>query len=152
MAIDRTKEFFSQPIEELNTQLTENGGMIIVDPVTDRSIRLTETKPYPKVGSRWNALARTEVGTLWNPNYFRIIQSLITAKGTEKAGACIRLVRAEYFDQSSGLYVTDWVNDSEEYHQTETDISRYLGLKVNDRSRLAFVDNSNRLNLYKPKN
>lgn len=147
MAINRTKEFFNQPINSLNDQLLAKGGMVILNPETDRILRLTETKPYPKVGGRWNALAGMDAGTIWNPQYFRIIQSLVSTKGTEKTGACIRLLRADYYDQSKGIFVTDWVNNGEEYHQTETDISRYLGLQVNERSRLSFVDHTDILHL-----
>lgn len=143
----RTRAFFTQPIGGLFDQLQD--GVVIAIQDSERSIRIKEAQPFSKVGARWKALAAMEPGTLWNPGYFRITQSLVAAEGDKTNGSCVRLLRAEYFDAQRGVYVTDLVDETGEYHPDETHISRYLGLQRNDRSRLAFIDDSNTLYLQK---
>lgn len=143
----RTRAFFAQPLDTLFDQFLDKGGMVIAVPDSERKIRVAEAELFPKVGARWKALAGMEPGTLWNPGYFRITQSLVAAEGDKTNGSCVRLLRAEYFDAQKGVYVADLIDETGEYHPDETHISMYLGLKRNDRSRLAFTDGTNILKL-----
>lgn len=151
----RTLVLFDKYVDQLADEFLDGDGLEIGIANSSRRIRVSEVDPFGKdpeshlkrVGQRWNAMEKMQVGDLWNPVWIKTTQSLVVAKDRGGIGACVRLVRAEYFDKSKGLYVTDLVEDDGEYHQVESDIARFLGLERNNRSRLAFLDDTNILYL-----
>ncbi len=143
---ERTKLFFTQPLENLHRQLLEGEGQVIAIPDTNKKIRLTDIQSFSKVGRRWNVIATMQPGDLWNPQYIKTVQSLVRATGTsEDVGACIRLKNAEYFDPKQNIFVDRLRIDGTEYNPKEPDIAKYLGLTKNMVSKLKFLDDSNTL-------
>lgn len=145
----RTAEFFQQNVSRLTDALIEGDGMVIAVPDSERRLRLVEVEPFNKsrVGARYREMNDMEPGDLWNPPMRRISQSLIVALDRQAVGACVRLLRANYFDPRSDSFVPTLSVGREEFAQREGDIAKFLGLGKYDRSRLEFVDRSNTLYL-----
>lgn len=147
----RTAQFFDQDVARLTAALVSGDGMIIAIPGSNRRIQLVEVEPFGKarVGVRYREMNGMEPGDLWNPPMRRINQSLIVAQDRDGVGACVRLLRAYYFDQRSGTFVPTLKIGRGEFAQREGDIANYLRLGRYDRSRLEFIDDSDVLYLTK---
>lgn len=153
----RTEILFDKYVNQVADEFLARGGMVIMLPDTSRSIRVRRAEPFgidpesklKKVGSRWNAMRSYNTGDVWNPKFINTIQSLVVSKDKAGVGACVRLYRAEYFDTARGVYVAELEVGNEQFGQSEPDIAKYLGLQVNQRSRLAFVDQTDALSLLK---
>lgn len=143
---DKTKAFFEQEVKEIGRQFVES-DLVIALPDKLRQIRLAYVEAFPGVGARWGAIRQMEPGQLWNPQYIRVVQSLVVAKGSGRFGACVRLIEADYFDSVTGVFVSELQVGAEKYGAKESDIARYLGLQKNDMSTLKFLDDLNTLYL-----
>lgn len=147
---ERTLAFFQQSPDTLLDGLIERGGMIITQPEADKRIRIVLAESWPKrmVGERYKrrGIENMQPGDLWNPSMRAIKQSLIVAKDEDGVGACVRLLEVEYWDPTGQEFVSRLAAEEENYSQTrEGDIAKYFGLERNERSRLQFLDDSNRL-------
>lgn len=146
----RTKRLFALDVEELADELvTLEEAAVIAVFGSNRKIRLLEVEAFKKLdlGDRYAAMNRMRPGDLWNPPMRHILQSLIVSQDHVGVGACVRLLKAEFFDPSTNSFVTDLILDGQEYKQREGAIAKYLGLDKFERSKLTFLDDSNTLYL-----
>jgi hypothetical protein len=76
-----------------------------------------------------------------------IRQSLIvTPKEVEEGeGACVRLLRANYLDNSSNTFVPEVAEEGQNFAGREGDIASYFNLQRGKRSQLKFLDDSDTL-------
>lgn len=143
----RTEAFFRQKALDLAKQLKpENDpGIVIVNPETDRRIRIVKVQPFPQVGHYYHDIEGMETGTFWNPPKRVIAQSLIVTQHEGGLGACVRILQAEFYDPKNNDYVKELKIDGEKFNQREGAIARYLGLHKGAVSSLKFLDDSETL-------
>lgn len=143
---ERTAAFFEQDFTKLCDDLLEENGMVIALPNSDRKIRIVELEEWAKqaVGKRYKArgIENMRAGDLWNPSARAINQSLIIAKDKDGVGACVRLLKAEYWDPASNEFIPALTEQEYTFGEREGDIAKYLGLGKNEKSRLRFLDDS----------
>lgn len=142
---ERTVAFFQQKANELATQLTQGDGVVIALSGTDKRVRITEAQAYPEVGNRYRNIKDMNPGDLWNPAIRRGIRQSLIVTPKEREGACVRLLKVKYWDPINDIFVTDLTEGEENFGGREGDIAKYFGLERNERSRLQFLDESNRL-------
>lgn len=135
--MERTANFFNQNVEVLTDQL--RGREVIVQE-SGKRILLTSLEPWEKirVGRRYKAMEQMTPGDLWAPPARRIRQSLIVATDQGVVGACVRLLRARFYNLSTGEF---------ELMSREGDIANFLELQTYERARLTFLDDSENLYL-----
>lgn len=132
---NRTSEFFTQNVADLAEALQ---GRVLIDQTSNKQVQLTRLEPYPKVGPRYRDIAgkKMQPGELWTP-YIplrKMSQSLIIARGEESdVGACVRALRASYYDLEKGEFVP---------MPREGDIASFLELGRFMRTNLRFLDES----------
>lgn len=143
---ERTAAFFQQKAEELTRQLTQDDGIVIAMQGTDKRVRISEALAYPEVGKRYRNIKDMNPGDLWNPAIRGgIRQSLIVTSKEKDEGACIRLLKVKYWDSVNDAFVTDLTEGEQNFGGREGDTAKYFGLERSERSRLQFLDQSNRL-------
>ncbi len=152
---ERTNSLFNQEVADVSSNIE---GMVIVLYGTNRQLKVisTESWLHDKVGGKmswlYNPIRKMSQGDIWTPRIpvRRMQQSLIVAQDRGNIGACIRLLRAAYFNTQS----SDFLEEVGDFKQREGDIARYLGLEAGARSKLAFLDDTDILYLipdYYPK-
>lgn len=146
---ERTIAFFGQSPDRIAEQLIQGAGMTIALQGTEKRIRIVEVQDWPKrdVGKRYKDRGIDDMlpGDLWNPLIRAIRQSLIVAKDEDGAGACVRLLKAEYWDAVNDAFVAELTEGEQKFAGREGDIAKYFELERNERSKLQFLDDSNRL-------
>lgn len=145
---ERTEAFFNQDVNQLAEQLQ---GRVIIEPETGKQIRLIGVRAYERdqVGPRYKEMNMMQAGDLYviRLPVRRMNQSLVVAKDQGQVGACVRLMRVEYFDSVAGAYMP--VLEIGSFGQREGDIARYLGLQDGEVAKLKFLDESEILYLEK---
>jgi hypothetical protein len=146
---ERTIAFFGQSPDRIAEQLIQGAGMTIALRGTENRIRIVEVQDWPKrdVGKRYKDKGIDDMlpGDLWNPLSRAIRQSLIVAKDEDGSGACVRLLKAEYWDAAKNTFVSRLTKGEQDLAAREGDIAKYFGLEKYERSKLQFLDQSNRL-------
>ena len=145
---ERTAVFFQQKAGELTRQLLQGDGMVIAMLGTDKRVRIAQAQAYPEVGRRYKTLKDMNPGDLWNPSIRRgVKQSLITTprEAEEGEGACVRLLKVNYWDSVNDAFVAELTEGEQKFAGREGDIAKYFELERNERSKLQFLDDSNRL-------
>lgn len=143
----RTTSFFEQDVSTLGDRFVQDEGMIIALPNSNRKIRVREIEVFNKrnVGSRYQVMGDMEPGVLWNPPSRRIRQSLIVAQDKHRVGACLRLLRVNFYNPRTDSFVPTLKIGQKKFTQREGDLAEYLGLDKYDQSLLRFMDGSNTL-------
>lgn len=147
----RTQAFFEHDPFTLSEKFTQDGGMVVGVPNSDKKILVVKAQPYAKkdVGKRYGAMNEMHPGDLFSPlARGGIAQSLVVAKDGDGVGACVRLLEAEYFDSETGEFVRRLRIGNDEFKPNEGDIARYLGFPKRYVGSLRFIDNTDTLYLF----
>lgn len=132
---NRTAEFFNQNVADLSEALQYR---VLIDQASNRRVQLARLEPYPRVGQRYRDIVgkNMQPGELW-AFYIpvrRMSQTLIIAKSVEPGvGACVRVIRGNYFDSQKGEFVP---------MAREGDIAGHFEMGKFERARLVFLDES----------
>ena len=139
---ERTAQLFYSDVFELANQLSSDNGAIISTLDKSRKIQIGRVEPFAKrrVGAKYSDMNHMQPGDLFNPPARAISQSLIVSQDEEGVGACVRVLRATYFDESTNAFVPELTIDGEDFKQREGDIAKYLRLNKKERSQLKFLD------------
>jgi hypothetical protein len=152
--LERTTVFFHQEVRTLADALHNK---VTALPGTNKKIKLDQVSAYPKypqkgeeeIGKNYKK-GKEEVtvdnllpAILWafHLSLRRINQSLVSARDKGKPCACVRLIKASRYDETTGLFVP---------MPREGDIADYLELSSNDTVSLQFLNESETLYIGKP--
>ncbi|MBI2327223.1 hypothetical protein HYU92_02785 [Candidatus Curtissbacteria bacterium] len=143
----RTSQLFQNNVIKLTEELSKDGRIVISLIGINRRVRISEAEAFEKnrVGFRYRAMNDMKPGDFWNPPMRQICQSLIVSQDETGVGACVRLLKVEYFDPTNNSYVPELRIEDQEFKQREGDIAKYLGLGKYERSQLKFLDDSDTL-------
>lgn len=132
-----TTEFFNQNYDEIARKLQ---GRWVFLAGTEKQILLTRVQPWAKrdMGKRYQAINELDAGDMWTfplqiGGRKPMRQSLIAAKDGGEVGACVRIVRASYYDPEKDNFVL---------MEREGDLAHFLGLEDFQVSKLRFLDDS----------
>lgn len=131
--------------DELTDTLLAGEGMVLALADLSRRVRITEAEPWYEVGSRWSRVRQMTPGDLWNPVYYKMLQSLVVAKPESETGSCVQLCEAEYYDPRAGIFVPRLEVDAAIFRPKEGDIARYLGMTKDQVSRLVLSEDKGTL-------
>lgn len=148
----RTERLFALEVGELAEALTRVDIAVYGTP---RRLRVTQVEPfsrsklgpYKPVGNRWGAMRRMNAGSVWNPQFFTLTQSLVVAQDHEGVGACVRLLEATYYDPETKIYIPEEIDAR--LSDKENGIALHLGLEPNEVSELRFIDDTDILYLFR---
>ncbi|HVF69198.1 MAG TPA: hypothetical protein VNA13_01390 [Xanthomonadales bacterium] len=145
----RTAAFFGHEVGVLTDALQ---GIRIGVVGTDKLIRLDEVQGYPRaeIGIRYKngrkgvKIDELSPGALWTIPFplRKMRQELISARDQGQQGACVRLIRASYFDPGTRSLVP---------MPREGDIANYLGLEDDEVAQLRFLDKTQTLYVDNPR-
>lgn len=141
----RTAAFFEQDVKTIGDRIVDDGGMVIATLGTRRKVQVTEVEVFNRrdIGKRYKSMNGMEAGVLWNPPSRAIAQSLIVAMEKQKPGACVRILRANFYNPRTDTFVPTLRVRGKKFSQREGSVAEYLGLRKYDKSALRFLDASN---------
>lgn len=144
---ERTHTFFQQDVEELALSLQ---GRIITVEHSNKGIRLDTVEAFRKerIGADYKrgkdgiSMDNISPGILWifYKPLRKMRQSLIAALDQGQQGACVRIVRASKYDETTDTFIP---------MEREGDIANYFGFNNNDLLVICFLDDTETLFLEK---
>lgn len=141
---EKTRNFFNQNYDDLTSQL--QGREVILQGTKKRTIMIS-LQGWAKndVGRRYKGMEQMEPGDWWAVRIpvRKMRQSLIVAKDNEEIGACVRILRASYFDEEIGSFAEV---------KREGDLANFFELRDNEVLQLKFLDDSETLYLTRKEN
>ncbi len=137
----RNNDFFGMSVVALAESLQDR---VVVDSVSGKKFRLMTLQPWTKdsVGPRYSAIQGMQAGDLYAAPYKQgareTTQALIVASEDGNVGACVRIVKAEGWDEIARRFVP---------MKTEGSLVKFLGLEPEEKGSLRFTNDSEYLTL-----